>query len=726
MQITKIADSFIEFSFYCLFFLVPLIWLPITSELFEFNKIILVYLLTTVIITAWVVKIITEKKLVIKRTPLDIPILIFLGANFLSTVFSIDPQTSIFGYYGRFNGGLLSILSYSLLYFALVNNSTVGQIVNYLYTTLASSLIAAVYGVLQHPNPLFQEKVAGQTIFHGIDHDYWAVDAEARVFSTLGQPNWLAAFLAMTIFPLTALLFILKKFWQKLVAFLVIIVTYLAFTFTYSRGGTLGLLAGIGTFVILLPTYKRSWLEKLVTFPSVIARSLRRSNLLRLPRFARNDVVIWISCLIIGFLIVNFYFGNALSNRTSLPQIAPQAKPTTQQAIVHQTQLEVQGKETAQIRFIVWKGAVEIFKHFPIFGSGVETFGYSYYLYRPVEHNLVSEWDYIYNKAHNEFANYLATTGAVGFISYLLLIGAFELVAIRLIWRSQASGPKLLAIGLVAAYNSYLIQNIFGFSVVPIALLFFLYPGFFILLTGSTGKTLSFDLVKKANFLKNDFSNKFSQGFVVVIGLLIFGAVLSMWLADFYYSRSAGEAGYEKTISYLRLSSKLNAFEPLYKADLAVNLAGLASTTQNASEQRAAKTEARTIIKSLVAAHPNNLSLWKTKRIIDFNLAKIDKASELDLLATAERLKKLAPTDASTQYDIALVYSYVQKPTDAEKQLEKVLKLKPDYQEAVITLAQTYQSNKKIELAKKLLQDWLKKNPADIDAENLLKTLMAS
>jgi putative inorganic carbon (hco3(-)) transporter len=60
------------------------------------------------------------------------------------------------------------------------------------------------------------------------------------------------------------------------------------------------------------------------------------------------------------------------------------------------------------------KGAWELTKKYPLFGSGVETFAYSYYNVRPVEHNLVTEWDFLYNKAHNEFLNYAATTGFVG------------------------------------------------------------------------------------------------------------------------------------------------------------------------------------------------------------------------------------------------------------------------------------------------------------------------
>ena len=68
----------IRWCFYALVFLVPLIFLPNTSELFEFNKMIVTYLLTTIIAAAWAADCVLQKKFVLRRTPLDIPIIIFL------------------------------------------------------------------------------------------------------------------------------------------------------------------------------------------------------------------------------------------------------------------------------------------------------------------------------------------------------------------------------------------------------------------------------------------------------------------------------------------------------------------------------------------------------------------------------------------------------------------------------------------------------------------------
>ena len=183
----RLPDRIIQSSFYLLFFLVPLVLTPLNYELFEYNKMMLTYGLTVIITGSWMIKMVISKEIKIARTPLDLPILLFLFSQIVSTVFSIDRHVSLFGYYSRFNGGLLSTISYVLLYYAFVTNFPKEKIRKFLLFTLSSGLLVSIYGILEH---------------FGIDKDIWVQDVQNRVFSTLGQPNWLAAYLAVLI-PIT-------------------------------------------------------------------------------------------------------------------------------------------------------------------------------------------------------------------------------------------------------------------------------------------------------------------------------------------------------------------------------------------------------------------------------------------------------------------------------------------------------------------------------------------
>ena len=147
-------------------------------------------------------------------------------------------------------------------------------------------------------------------------------------------------------------------------------------------------------------------------------------------------------------------------------------RPTASQG----TALETGGTESGSIRKIVWTGALRIWQANPknfLIGTGPETFAESYYQFRPIEHNQTSEWELLYNKAHNEFLNYLATTGLLGLLSYLLLLIIQFSVFIK---KSPNIEYRTLNIALLAGWLTISITNFWGFSVVIMQLFLFLFP----------------------------------------------------------------------------------------------------------------------------------------------------------------------------------------------------------------------------------------------------------
>src|SRR5207237_1009309 len=145
------------------------------------------------------------------------------------------------------------------------------------------------------------------------------------------------------------------------------------------------------------------------------------------------------------------------------------------------TVLESGGTESGNIRRVVWKGAIDAWLSSPILGTGVETFAFAYYKHRPAAHNMTSEWDYLYNKAHNEYINYLATTGIFGLGTYLAFIGYFIILSLKeFLSPKEQTTPNnlLLSVGLFSGFITILIANFFGFSVVITNLYLFFFPLF--------------------------------------------------------------------------------------------------------------------------------------------------------------------------------------------------------------------------------------------------------
>ena len=705
MNLGKIAGNVIEYSFYSLFFFVPLIWLPLNSELFELNKITVTYILASIIFGAWVVKAIDEKKLYLKKTPLDIFILLFLVANILATIFSIDWYMSFFGYYSRFNGGLLSTITYIFLYYALITHFDKPKIVKLLLVGFATSVLVSIYAILQHPNPLFR---ADDGSFRGIDQGYWDLQSHLRSFSFLGQQNWLAAYLSIFFFIGVSFLINVKKTWQKLFFLVSLASIFLGFTFTYSRGGFLGFVAGFIVFAFLL-LFQRTNSTKLRRFIKYIKESFK------IPTLGWGWL--WLGTLLIVMLTTNYFFSNALTKRTLQLEVdAPKV-----------TQLQIEGKGTTQIRFIVWSGALDIFNKYPILGSGVETFAISYYQFKPAKHNTTSEWDFLYNKAHNEYLNYLSTTGAFGTITYFSLIIFFSFLVIRWLYLTKETYERILVIGIFAAYVSYLIQNVFGFSVVILSIFFFLSHGmFFIIREGSVLKERVLLSEKYFQFAKSESLRNLTYGLTLILSLALILLSFNFWVADYYFAKGTSGSTGGEVYNNLQNAVRLRPDEPLYLSELATVEAAFSAETKDQELSKKLADDSQSHIDKALSISPNNLGIWRNKLRVYFELSKLDEKYIPEAIMTGEKTIELAPTDAKLHYNLALFYLLDESPQGINKSNEmliKSLKWREKYTDARRQLAKNYILQGKNKEAKEHLEYILEKDPEDIKSLNLLDSL---
>ncbi len=656
MRLVNWCERVIEYSFYLLFFLIPLILTPWNYELFEYNKMMAVYALTVIIAGSWLIKMVVSQQRIFRRTPLDIPILFFLLSQILSTVFSIDRHVSLWGYYSRFHGGLLSTISYMLLFYALVSNFPKEKVVNLLKISLLSALVVAFYGTLEH---------------FGIDKNIWVQDVQNRVFSTLGQPNWLAAYLAILI-PLTLALALREKlsgFYYFLSALF-----YICLLFTKSRSGFAGFTAAYLVF----------WLGVYFLNPKDIKGILRPAALLTA-----------------GYLVLSVIIGTPWTPK--LQDVISRPKTAGPAAIAPAAPagpaLETGGTESGTIREIVWRGAVDIWKHYPIFGSGVETFAFSYYQFRPKEHNLVSEWDFLYNKAHNEYLNFAATTGSFGLGTYLLLIAAFLFWAGRKLWASRKSGKvakdSLILLSFAAGFISILITNFFGFSVVPVAIYFYLIPAIAVLL-----------IAQPTTHNQPPLGQTTIPQRGVIITILLTASYLllilgRMWYADTLFNKAyqLTRAGhYKEAYPLFHQAISLVPQEPLYRDELAYPAAVLAVAAWEQKEPELSNQLADEAIsqnKIALAASPMNVNFWKTRTKVFYALSNVNDKYNEEALTSILTAQKLAPTDAKVAYNVGILYGKAGNTQMAVTALEETINLKPNYKDARYALGLYYRETGK-------------------------------
>ncbi len=731
MSLSDWCSRIIRGSFYLLFILVPLILTPWNYELFEYNKMMVTYALAAVIGGAWIVQMIAERTIRIVKTPFDIPLWLFATTQLISTLFSMDPHVSWMGYYSRFNGGMWSIITYVFLYYAFVahfsrtiasgimNQEAKGKniktqktnshthdsslfihekIHTLLKIAVSTGVVVALYGALERM---------------GIDKHLWVQDVQNRVFSTLGQPNWLAAYL-VALLPVSMALTIRsyvhspKPQWIQIAIYgCISLVFFTVLLFTRSRSGLLAFaVSDILFWIILFFTFAQKRATKLfivcvhLLFATIVF--FNGSNISQIDKH-----------FTLGGLTAQYRSAGILTQPTPAKPPGPA--------------LETGGTESGTIRKYVWQGAVTAWQSTAktwMIGTGTETFAYAFYKFRPVEHNNTSEWDFLYNKAHNEYLNYLATTGVFGLLSYVGFIGVVFVWFCRKVYGSSVvvhdekltgnsdMSPRnyeqlALSIALFAGWLSILITNFFGFSVVIVQILLFLFPaGMYLLSLVSEAPAW---VSKKTPELP-----KWTILLVVVITITLLASIGLFWYADTLYAsgyRDARSGQFVRAKQSVETAILLNPSEPNYHDELATTLASLAVGAYEQQLATQASELARLALNEnakAISISPLNVNFWKSKTKIYYSFSVLNPAFTTEAINALTKAQDLSPNDPKITYNLAILYGRQGNSQKSIELLEHARTIKPNYRDSYYALYVFYTEIKQPAKAKDVLETYLR------------------
>jgi len=688
---------------------------PATSEIYELNKMLFIYLMTVLIAFFWITKMIVHKKIILKKTPLDAMIVFFVSALVLSTVFSLDVHTSIFGYYGRFNGGLLSIFCYVVLYYAFVSNDVDPK--KSIKSLLLSGFFVFLWGLPGHFKkdiscPFFSSilsmmsgtldvqslKTIWSTQFN---NSCWSretnvFDPALRMFSTLGQPNWMGAFFSV-IFFLGLYSFFSKTGLgtRKVFSFFVSLFAYAGVLFSRSRSALGAVFIGFFFLAVYYALIKK--IKKNVGFFALVTIVLLTFAIFLKTGISKVDS-----------LFVLKKMGSSFSNKKIE---VPVPNSVT---------------ESFDIRKIVWQGALKLGLSNPLFGTGVETFAYSYNFVRPKTHNLTSEWDYIYNKAHNEFLNYFATTGFVGLASYIGFILSYTWF-IFIFLQNRQSKNKDYAVFLFTGWITINITNFFGFSTTVTNLLFFLIPAMTIVSFSDR------EINESVGFSRLMPAQKTAILILSLVALYLIFAGYSFFKADIFYGQGLYYAkpeisDHQKAAYYFQEALK-NHYEHVYEDKLAYSIAymaGMASYEKDRQKVDDLIMLSRYYSQKTLKASSKNVIYLKNaaKNNYFFYLATQDKKYLYDGVSVLSDAAMISATDPKIPYSLAVFYSMIydlEENPQKEKivhmvidQLSIAIDLKSNYYDAYLFKGQFLKKIKETEKAKQVFEYILENiNPGD-------------
>ncbi len=144
----RFYNNISKWALYVGIFLMPLFFLPLTQNVLEANKYLLLIGVASVGLVSWLLGVVSSGYLSWRSNPLDKGLLVLLATFILAAVFSIDSFKSIFGSGGNLSNALTSIISLTILFFLVVNNSDDG---GKTFRSLVgfSMVVALAYGLLQ-------------------------------------------------------------------------------------------------------------------------------------------------------------------------------------------------------------------------------------------------------------------------------------------------------------------------------------------------------------------------------------------------------------------------------------------------------------------------------------------------------------------------------------------------------------------------------------------------
>lgn len=147
---TSILDKVSNIIPFLTILLVPIFFLPTTTEFFSFNKLALITLSFLILLITLGLKVVTGKKIEFIKSSLDKPLIALVLVIALSTVFSISKTDSIFGTQGRWLGLLSLLVTIGYFYLSTPSYRNTKLVKNSLYALIFSSTLSSIVSILSY------------------------------------------------------------------------------------------------------------------------------------------------------------------------------------------------------------------------------------------------------------------------------------------------------------------------------------------------------------------------------------------------------------------------------------------------------------------------------------------------------------------------------------------------------------------------------------------------
>jgi O-antigen ligase len=644
-------ESFLKAVIYLTFF-VPLVVMP-SSFIFPFivPKVLALRILVTVMIGAYSLLLVSNWQLYKPRfTPLTIAVLLFFLSFGASTFIGVDPYHSFWDNHERMLG-LFTVLHYAVYFVictTLLNGWRAWQTALRIFL-IAGSLVM-ISGILQIIWP-----------------DFLLNQGSSRIIGTLGNAIYMGGYGLFLTF-VAALLFLKERVIGWRIAYAVMgVLGLVGMLASGTRGSLLGLFFALGFAIIAY---------------AVVLKDQ--------PRFRIAVASFGVCFAVVVGLLIAFRTTPFVSK---LPAVGRAVNTTWEET-----------KNSS--RFIAWEIAIKAWREKPVFGWGPNNYYFAYNKYydpRALDFGYGETW---FDNAHNIIVNTMAVQGTFGIATYLGIFVVAFIVGLQS-YRKGLIDRHAFIIG-IAFLVAHLVQDVTVFENITSYLYFMFWLA---MMNQLSAKPLSLSATPERQV----------GGGVVVTGLLVTSLLVFIFdiqparanhqslltLRDFSGDPVSAIASMKETLAFssphiddiqtdlarsgislltsdqgksLNKEKMAELFSLTYDAlqktlelhplDIRIHFM-LSQLLQNqALQTRDVRfmQEAEQLTGLALELSPERQQLAYSLSVIKLQLNKPEEARSL-LLKT----KESNPLIAETYWRLAYVYIVMQRPLDAEKELQAML-----------------------------------------------------
>ena len=369
--------------------------------------------------------------------PLFVAVSVFMLVVLLSTIFAYDPNAAFWSNYERGDGGfqMLHYYTFFVLLVLLLEKKEDWRLL--FKISVFAAVLMILYGVFA--NLGWADNFISPYQGGKVPTTLWQRLVEARFQGSLGNPAYVAPYLLFSLF-YVAYLWFGSQFKNKRLGSLIYGGLFIVFLFFFilsqTRGGLLGLGAGLFVFIVYL--------------------------IIAIPRLRKWLIPVFVALVLLGSSLVYFRQSDFIKKKIPGGRIFDIAF----------------SEQTVNTRLWTWGSAWNGFKERPVLGWGLENFSAVFDKYFDPRHFVPGKntetW---FDRAHSLFFDYLAETGILGLLSYLGIFVVFFISLFSKIIKGTKTSPIMIAL-LFSLPVAYLVQGAAIFDVLPIYINLFLFFAF--------------------------------------------------------------------------------------------------------------------------------------------------------------------------------------------------------------------------------------------------------